>query len=183
MSLLLCLSGQIGSGKSSVSTMVATALGWRHTGFGDYLRSEIIQLGGDPDDRKALQDLGQAHVGTDPTAFCRQVLAAGNFHPGDDFVIDGIRHVGIFDILRALSIPSQARLLFLGAREATRIARVETRDDAQDFGRASAHRVEAELHEALPSRADVVINADRSLDRVVADCLEQIEHWRQYPRP
>ena len=77
MSLLLCFSGQIGSGKSSVSTAVAEVLGWRRTGFGDYLRGEIARLGGDPDDRKALQDLGQQRVEDDSTAFCRDVLVAG----------------------------------------------------------------------------------------------------------
>jgi cytidylate kinase len=40
MTLLLCFSGQIGSGKSSASIAVAEALGWKRTGFGDYLRSE-----------------------------------------------------------------------------------------------------------------------------------------------
>ncbi|WP_041926735.1 hypothetical protein [Methylocystis sp. SC2] len=180
MNLLLCFSGQIGSGKSSVSAAVATALGWRRTGFGDYLRTEIIRLGGDPNDRKVLQDLGQSRVDTDPVAFCRDVLAAGGFHPGDDFVIDGIRHINIFDILATVSAPSQARLLFLGACETTRIARVETRPDAEDFARASAHRVEADLREALPQRADAVINGDQSLDRVVSDCLDAVKNWQKH---
>jgi hypothetical protein len=91
ISLILCFSGQIGSGKSSVSTAVAEALGWRRTGFGDYLRSEIARLGGDPNDRKSLQDLRQARVDANPVAFCRDVLSSAGFQPGDDFVIDGIR--------------------------------------------------------------------------------------------
>ena len=181
MSLLLCFSGQIGSGKSSVSTAVAEALGWRRTGFGDYLRSEISRLGGDPNDREALQNLGQIRVDADPAAFCRDVLVAGGFIAGDDFVIDGIRHVRIFEILADVGTPSQARLLFLGALEATRVARVEARADAQDFVRASTHRVEAELRDALPQRADGVVNADQSSDRVVSDCLELVRHWRQEP--
>jgi dephospho-CoA kinase len=179
MSLLLCFSGQIGSGKSSVSTVIAEALGWRRTGFGEYLRSEIARVGGDPNDRKALQDLGQKRVDKDPTAFCRDVLSAGSFMPGDDFVIDGVRHVRIFEILTEVSTPSQARLLFLGALQTTRLARVEARADARDFARASTHRVEAELHDALPQRADGIVNADQSLDHVVSDCLELIRHWQQ----
>jgi dephospho-CoA kinase len=70
MSLLLCFSGQIGSGKSSVTTAISAALGWRRAGFGDYLRSEIARLGGDPNDRKALQNLGQKLVEDDSAAFC-----------------------------------------------------------------------------------------------------------------
>lgn len=179
MSLLLCFSGQIGSGKSSVSTAVAEALGWQRTGFGDYLRSEITRLGGDPNSRIALQDLGQNRVDDDPAAFCRDILAAGGFQPGDDFVIDGIRHVSIFELLAAMSVPSQARLLFLGAIETTRVARVETRADALDFSRASTHCVEAELRQALPRRADGIVNADQSFDAVVSDCLVLVQRWLQ----
>lgn len=179
MSLMLCFSGQIGSGKSSVSATVGEALGWRHTGFGDYLRSEITRLGGNPDSREALQDLGQKRVNEDPKAFCRDVLTAGGFKPGDNFVIDGVRHVSIFDILVAVSKPTQARLLFLGAVETTRIARVQTRGDAQDFARASTHPVEAESGDTLPQRAHGVVNADQPLDRVVSDCLELIKLWQE----
>jgi cytidylate kinase len=181
MSLLVCFSGQIGSGKSSVSAAVAEALGWRRTGFGDYLRSEITRLGGNPDSREALQDLGQKRVDEDPKSFCRDVLIAGGFKPGDNFVVDGVRHVSIFDILVAECKPTHTRLLFLGAVETTRIGRVQTRDDAQDFARATTHRVEAELGDTLPQRADGVVNAEQPLDRVVSDCLKLITGWLESP--
>jgi cytidylate kinase len=178
MTLLLCFSGQIGSGKSSVSTAVAAALGCRRTGFGDYLRNEIARLGGDPNDRKTLQDLGQKRVEDDPMAFCRDVLAAEGFQPGDDFVVDGIRHVSIFEILATLGKPSEARLLFLGANETTRTARVQSRADAPDFVRASTHRVETELQDSLLQYADAVVDAAQPLDGVVTDCLELVRRWR-----
>ena len=178
MKLLLCFAGQIGSGKSSVSTAIAQVLGWRRTGFGDYLRAEIARRGGDPDDRRSLQNLGQALVNADPDAFCRDVLAAGGFTPGDDFILDGIRHIGIFKILARVCRPSNAKLLFLGAGEATRTARINLRIDATDFARASAHPVEAELGSALPELADGLINADQPLDRVLEDALRFVHHWR-----
>lgn len=91
MTVLVCFSGQIGSGKSSVSVAVATALGWSRTGFGDYLRAQIVQAGGDPHSRETLQDLGQRLVEADPEEFCRSVLNDGGFRPGEDFLIDGVR--------------------------------------------------------------------------------------------
>jgi adenylate kinase family enzyme len=178
MSLLLCFSGQIGSGKSSVSVAVAQALGWQRTGFGDYLRAEIVRRGGDPNDRQSLQDLGQTLVGTDPDAFCRDVLAAGGFTPGDDFIIDGIRHIVIFEILARVSQPSDAKLLFLGAGEAARAARITSRTDATDFARASAHPVEAELDRALPEFADGHIDANQPLDHVLDQALKFVYLWR-----
>jgi hypothetical protein len=142
------------------------------------LRGEVARRGGNPDDRKALQDLGQARVDADAEAFCRDVLAAGGFRPGDDYVIDGIRHASIFEILKQIGLPSDAKLLFLGAGEVTRSARVQSRADACDFARASTHRVEAELRESLPDRADAVIDADKTMDLVISDCLEWISRWR-----
>jgi gluconate kinase len=180
MNLLLCFSGQIGSGKSSVSTAVARALGWSRTGFGDYLRSEIARLGGDPSSRQALQDMGQKRVDEDAVAFCRDVLATGGFRPGDDFVIDGVRHVDIFDILLTEASPSTARLVFLSAQEANRMARVEVRADYKDFARASGHPVEAQLRDDLPSRAEAIVNADQPLESVVADCVALVERWRHW---
>jgi dephospho-CoA kinase len=177
MSLLVCFSGQIGSGKSSVSTAVADALGWRRTGFGDFLRSEIARSGGDPSSRRALQDLGQQHVDSDPEGFCREVLQDGGFRPGDDFLIDGVRHVDIFRILTHLAAPSVARLLVLQASDRARIGRVEERHDHVDFHRAARHRVEAELPDALPRHADALVDAEQPFDKVVADCLASIRSW------
>ena len=179
MTLLACFSGQIGSGKSSVSAAVAAALGWRRTGFGDYLRAEIARGGGDSHSREALQDLGQRLVGADPEAFCRSVLAAGGFAPGDDFVVDGVRHVEIFRILGRVAAPSTARLIFLSANEAHRLGRVADRLDKDDFARAATHRVEAELRNDLPTVADIVVDATRPFDDVVAYCIARIRAWRQ----
>jgi dephospho-CoA kinase len=179
MTTLVCFSGQIGSGKSSVSTVVATALGWRRTGFGDYLRAEITRAGGDPHSREGLQHLGQRLLESDPEAFCRSVMAAGGFTPGDDFLVDGVRHVEIFRILARIAAPSTARLLFLEAGEAHRLARVSDRADKDDFARAAMHLVEAELRNDLPAISDAVIDATRPFKDVVADCVAIVRIWQQ----
>jgi len=177
MTVLVCFSGQIGSGKSSVSVAVATALGWSRTGFGDYLRVGIVQAGGDPHSREALQ-LGQRLVEADPEEFCRSVLTDGGFKPGEDFLIDGVRHVTIFRILARIAAPSTARLLFLGADEALRLDRIADRPDKDDFVRAATHRAEAELRDDLPALADKIVDASRPFGDVVADCTEAIRAWR-----
>ncbi len=177
MSLLVCFSGQIGSGKSSVTQAVADALGWARTGFGDYLRAELERTGRDPTSREALQDLGQSLVESDAIAFCGAVLNRGGFNPGDGFVIDGVRHVAIYDILAELAPPSTPKLLFLPAGQQSRATRVNARADRADFARAEAHRVEAELRDELPARADAVIDADYPFAEVVSDCLAVIDVW------
>lgn len=177
MSVLLCFSGRIGSGKSSVSLALAEALGWRRASFGDFLRGEIRRLGGDPSDRQTLQDLGQQRVDSDAPAFCRDVLAAGGFLPSDHLIVDGIRHVRIFDLLTEACVPLKARLVFLAAHDETISERVGKRGDAHDHARATGHRVEAEMRDDLPRRADALVDADRPFDEVVAECLRLVSRW------
>ncbi|MHB1955446.1 MAG: hypothetical protein ACYCOU_17050 [Sulfobacillus sp.] len=162
-----------------MSSAVAVALGWRRAGFGDFLREEIVRTGGDPQSREALQNLGQRLVKTDPEAFCRSVLAAGGFTRGENFVVDGIRHVEIFRILGHIAAPSTARLLFLNVDETHRLGRVADRPDKDDFARAVTHRVEAELREDLPELADLVVDATQPFDDVIANCLAHIRLWQQ----
>ena len=178
MSLLVCLSGQIGSGKSSVSRAVAQELGCKRIGFGDFLRAELERVGGDSTSRPQLQELGQQRVATDPTGFCRAALAAGGFTTGADFVLDGVRHTEILQILGRLAAPSTVRLVYLDATELQRSQRVAIRDNDADFPRTQTHQVEAESGDALRKQADLVVDADRPRVAVVADCLTAIETWR-----
>ena len=126
MSLLICFSGQIGSGKSSVSCAVAHALGWRGPGFGDYLRAEIERAGGDPSSRQALQDLGQQRIEADAEGFCRDVLNAGGFILGEDFIVDGVRHFDMFKSLESGSLrPCRLGCSSRSRDEAARLIRIE----------------------------------------------------------
>lgn len=178
MTMLVCFSGQIGSGKSSVCTAIAEALGWSYAGFGDYLRAEIGRAGGDPTSREALQDLGQRLVEADAEGFCRSVLASGGFKDGKNFLLDGVRHVDIFRILTRIVAPSSARLLFLSADEIQRLDRIAERPDKSDFTRAVGHQVEAELDNDLPAQADAIIDASQSFQDVVLACLAAIKKWQ-----
>ena len=178
MSLLICFSGKIGSGKSAVSRAVAQVLRCEHCSFGDYLRDAIGWSGGDPTCRKTLQDLGEKLVRKNPESFCRAVLATGGFTPKNDFVLDGLRHAIILQILRRVARPSTVRLIFLDVSKEARDARIKGREDSKDLDRASAHCVESELQESLPTYADIVVNADQPFEDVVTHCLEAIESWR-----
>ena len=177
MKVLLCFSGAIGSGKSSVSIAVAEALGWPRTAFGDYVRAEVARTGGDPTSRQALQEFGQGRVEADAVTFCRDVLAQGGFIPGMNFLIDGVRHLDIYSILTRLAEPTKARLIFLTADDVSRARRVEQRGDQADLVSADRHLVEADLRNSLPQAANAIINASEPLATVVAECLEYARCW------
>lgn len=165
--VVACFSGSIGAGKSSVTHVLADALQWRRAGFGDCLRARILRMGGNPDSRQELQDLGQQLVESDPDAFCREVLASGEFTPGGNLLLDGMRHVDIYRRVQRLVAPSHAVLLHLSIDAAAARKRVQSRDgNIGDLDRARTHRVEAELAASLPSIADRVIDAMPSVHEI-----------------
>lgn len=178
MSLLVCFSGQIGSGKSSVSTAVAQALGWPRVSFGDYLRGELVRLGRDPTSRAALQELGQRLVEDDPDSFCQAVLRSGGVTPGADGVVDGVRHVSVYHALTRVAAPSMVLLIHLNISDASQVERVSQRHDRDDLARASRHAVEAELQDSLPRSADLTVDANEPVEVVTAECLKVIARWR-----
>lgn len=177
MSLVVCFSGKIGSGKSSVLTAISDKLHWKRTGFGEYLRAEIAKAGGDPSSREALQDMGRRLVESDPDGFCRAVLAYGDYQAGDNLFVDGVRHVDIFNILKRIAAPADVRLIFLSVTYDVQRSRVTTRRDSDDLDRAIGHTVEFDLAESLPLRADAIIDADQPFDAVVASCVHTIQSW------
>lgn len=173
--LIVCFSGRIGSGKSSVIGALSNALKWQRAGFGDYLRRRITEQGGDASSRQALQDLGQSLVESDPDAFCLAVLQFGKYREGASLLVDGIRHVDIYRRIVRLTAPACVRLIHLEADDTQIAGRVAARaHGSADLPRAEGHPVEAELAQSLPSIADVIIDANQPLPTVFDDCIDAI---------
>ncbi len=180
--LVVCFSGRIGSGKTSITQILSTALGWPRAGFGDYLRARIAQEGGDPDSRQALQDLGQSLVDADPDGFCLDVLKSANFQPGGDLLLDGIRHVDIKNRITRLVAPSRTILIHLTVDDAELLKRIESRPrGTADLARAEKHRVESELVSSLPQFADRVVDATPALHALAGNLLSVIAEFGVEP--
>ena len=179
-SLLVCFSGKIGSGKTSISRAVACRLGCRRTSFGGYLRDEVALRGGDPDCRESLQDLGQYQIEQDAESFCRDVLATGDFIAGEDFVLDGIRHIEVLAHLGRIAVPSELRLIFINADAGLRSSRVGKRSDRAraDFDRATGHVVETDMEDELPMEAHAIVDGSLPEQDVIGECIELIDGWR-----
>ena len=174
--LVACFAGEIGSGKTSVTTMLARCLKWRRVGFGDYLRQELARRGGDSRGREELQELGQSLVHSDPVALCRAVLESGRFCAGDDLLVDGIRHVLVYTTLVDVVKPSRTRLFYLRANERIRSIRTTRRGDVIPASIGS-HPVESELATRVFDMADVVVDAGGSFGDVIRCCVDGLrEH-------
>jgi dephospho-CoA kinase len=111
----ISFSGRIASGKTRITHTLAQALGWPRTGFSDYLRVVMAAKGITEPSREQLQDFGQFLVESDPERFCRNVLANIGFIPGDNILLDGIRHADIQQRIAAIVKPSVAILIHLAA--------------------------------------------------------------------
>lgn len=182
--LLVCFSGKIGSGKTSVSRAVARWLGCDHASFGGFLRDEMARCAGTASNRESLQDLGQSRIEKDAESFCRDVLSAGGFARGQDFVLDGVRHVAVLPHLARMAAPSEVRLIFLQADAELRSIRVRGRSDGgpEDFDRATGHPVEADMEDGLPLAAHAIVDSSLPEQDVVDLCIGLIDKWRS-PRP
>lgn len=169
---IVCFSGKIGSGKSSVSEAVANALACKMASFGGYIRHKVESQGGDPTSRKALQDYGQLRVEQNIAEFCDDVLSYSGFTTGDDLVVDGIRHVDVYDALVRRLPNSRFHLIHLDLDDRSRKSRMAGRgDDFSDFVRAEGHVVEKDLSSNLPSRAHLVIDASAPIEDIVGNIL------------
>ena len=179
-SLLVCFSGKIGSGKTSISRAVARWIECGRTSFGGYLRDEVARRGGDPDCRELLQDLGQRRIEQHVESFCKNVLAAGGFVPGENFVLDGIRHVDVLPPLVRIAAPSEVRLIFLEVGARLRSRRFGERSDRArgDFDRATGHVVEAGMDDGLPMVAHAIVDGSPAKQDVVEVCIGLIDRWR-----
>jgi hypothetical protein len=59
------------------------------------------------------------------------------------------------------------------------LSRVSARSGGtQDFARAEQHKLEAALASDIPRRANKIVDANQSLDKVISDCLNAISDWQ-----
>lgn len=181
--LVLGLAGQIASGKSTVAKAVAAAIPCPHVSFGNYVRS-VAKRKQIYDDRNALQDLGQYLLETKGAEqFCIDVLdsEAPDYVPGDDLIIEGVRHVEVTEALTRLVYPAAFALVFVLVDDLTRRQRLALRDgkgDAVNLAKVDSHATERQVHGELRNRADLALISTRASGELVRAVLA----WRNSER-
>lgn len=173
---MLCFSGAIGSGKTTVSTAVAAALGWPRASFGDHVRIAALQRYGDTS-RVNLQKMGAELITSlGWESFCREVLVRGGWQPGRPMVVDGIRHAEAIIMLRTLAAPLSAVLVHLRVEDDVRRERLEERGKValgqEHIASADKHSTEIQVHTTLHALADHVLDATSSIEEIVADIMK-----------
>jgi dephospho-CoA kinase len=170
--LVLGFVGKIGSGKSTVSTAVAEALGWPRTGFGDYVRALAAEKGLAVD-RQTLQRLGESLVNEGPTEFCRAVLNQANWEPGKSAVVDGIRHTAIVSALRETVAPTELLLVFVAVADSVRETRVQKRDGQNQvtLNLLDSHSTESEVETSLSKMAHLTVDGNLRVEVLASEIV------------
>jgi dephospho-CoA kinase len=176
--LVLCFSGRMGSGKSSVTKVVADALQWQRVSFGDYVRNCVSSAGGDPESRETLQDFGQRLATNDPDGFCRAVLQSREFAAGANLVVDGIRHVDIYARISRMVAPSKAILLYLTVDDVELQRRIEARQEkVLEIQRAERHNVESDVVSSLAGMADLIVDASPPANQIARTIIQSLSNY------
>jgi cytidylate kinase len=172
--VIITLAGAIGSGKSTLAAALAAAVGAPRAGFGDYVRRLAADLGLDIGDRTVLQDLGHGRVEADAREFLDGALAWSGHQPGDDLVLDGLRHMKILAALqaRAVELGDPMVLVYLDTPLDVRHARVASRRvSLAQMTADEQHPVEQDLVEALRGAADLVLPGDRPIETLLNEVM------------
>ncbi len=164
MNPVIVFSGQIASGKSTISTAVATALGCERISFGGYVRRVAADRGLNAGSTQVLQELGQHLVERDSLGLCRAVLGQAAWKLGALLVIDGLRHVEIANELRKQVAPARLVLVHLSVDSKTRQRRFEgrmrkgLRPTGDSLLELDKHLTEVQVPNVLARMADLVLD-------------------------
>lgn len=172
---IIGFSGQIGSGKSTISKVVANRLGWPWASFGHFLRQEASRRGLDPSSRQELQALGEELISSGWTDFCRRALESGGWRPGQNLVVDGIRHIEAIKTIEKLTSPLEVKLVYVSLDEETRRTRALSRGMSYENLRlADNHPVEAQVRNLLRERADLTVDGTAPQEECASLIIEKL---------
>jgi len=164
----------MGSGKTSLASVLATRLAAPRASFGDYVRSVAVERGLDAQSREVLQDLGNELIAGGWDRFCTAVLNHADY-TGGPVVVDGIRHLDAITNLELLVAPLPFRLVAVEAQDSLRLERLAKRGvDTTAAERAEAHSNEAEVLDVM-RRADFRVSEDHSVEEAADLIIAWVE--------
>ena len=167
----IALAGKIGSGKSSVASLLAERLGGYQISFSSVVR-KLARERDLVEERAVLQMLGDELISQGWDAFCTAVLEQA---PGAPVVIDGVRHTGAVSSLRKLIDPARLVVVYIEVPESVRMERLLGRGlTSEQVAAGDRHPNEAELP-VVKSSADIIVRNDRALVETVNEVMSRTQ--------
>ena len=155
----VAIAGPIGAGKTTLAVLLSTQLGWPRTAYSDVLRNTAASRGL-PATRFHLQQLAMEMIADGWDPFTAKLLRQVTPVPGQGLIIDGLRHPGAAEALRAAVRPGHTYVIYLDMPAGLGLDRAARRDQLADpaWRLAASHPVESELP-AVKATAQLVIPA------------------------
>lgn len=123
-----------------------------------------------------MQSLGREFIQKGWEPFCSQVLETAIWIPGENLIVDGIRHVEAVETLQEITQPSDVKLVYITTPENLRRQRVVTRGREKGPA-AESHPVESEVRSTLPARADLLIDNSSSRAQTIQRITDALGSW------
>ena len=174
--MIIAISGAIKSGKTTLSARLAERLGWPRASFGDCVRPVARERGLD-ESRESLQALGAELVAQNPEAFICRTLAAARLEPDPSVVLEGVRHLEIFEKLRRIAAPATVLLVYVDISISVRASRLGLDEKAavSELRRLDEHSTEVQVAGTLLSVADLVVDGAKDVDKSVEEIVDWLE--------
>ena len=164
MKAAIVICGQIGSGKSTVTTFLASKLSVQVVSFGKYIR-HLAQRSGRQGTRNTLQDLGDSlYQKIGASGLLQGALEIAGIDDDEIVVFDGVRHAEVLAEIRRRAGKTVAIYLDVGQEERYQRRRSQVGDglSPEEFRAFDSHPVEVEVSD-LVDLCDFVIDASQPL--------------------
>ena len=162
MNWLICLAGEIASGKTTLADALHAALpGSARLAFGDVVRRHTLAAGQEPT-RRNLQDTGLRLIAGGWPAFVGDLLGGLDGDPAV-LIVEGVRHREAADALAARLRPARHLLVYVEIDDARRGERLAGRSETNT---ELDHAVERDVT-TLRETADLVVSTADPVDVLV----------------
>ena len=160
MRTLLIFAGASKSGKTTLARRLARERSIPYSSFSAAVRRLASERY--PNEKQTielLQNLGQEMVVKDPYGLCREVCGQASRNESSCHILDGLRHLRLIPIIKALHPGYDLRIIYVEASKRTRLARFQPSITESELDAIDSHAVEEELAD-LKEAADTTLWTD-----------------------
>lgn len=159
--MIICISGEIGSGKTTLRKLLAEKLGFVGYSVSDYLKHLVENQGNDPHNRRTLQNAGKECIQKGFDSFVADFLRFTE--EKDNIIIDGVRHIEFYRELVEQCATTKIYLIALIVDQPEREKRIQQRQGYVDED-ASSNDIAEGNFARICQEADFCINTTHLTD-------------------
>lgn len=165
---IICLSGKIGSGKTTLANGLAKRLEIPLLSTGDFIKSECKSRGSSLIYRENLQTVGMEYINTGWDSFVNEFLKHYNWIKSSSYLIEGIRHVEFYNAIKRFTDPTKTYLVYIDLDEKERQDRIHKRPNVYLDENNESHFTEIN-YETIKEKCDVYLKYTNKSEKEAVD--------------